>query len=236
VAQRPQPAPVQAAAPLLRTSPARAVATATAADDPPWALDEPDDLLDDLPPPTRARGGNASASAQRARPTLDDLEPEYDDVAPPVARAQAPSVAQPPTLPPFERTALGTKWYALIRQCAEAGKLIAMVRALAMQSELFACEPGAEASTWRLRVTLETLRNPALADKLAAILCELTGESLQLAVEMGDAQDTPLKRDAAEADRRQRAAIAEIHSDATVRALLAQFQTARILPGSVKPL
>jgi len=53
---------------------------------------------------------------------------------------------------------------------------------------------------------------------------------------MGEPQDTPLKRDAAEADRKQRAAIDEIQSDATVRALMAQFQTARILPGSVKPL
>jgi DNA polymerase-3 subunit gamma/tau len=221
---------------LLRTAPARAVATATADDDPPWALDEPDDLLDDLPPPTRARGGHAPPSAPRARPTREEAAPDDDDAPAPAARAQAQSVAPPPALPAFERTALGTKWYALIQQCAEAGKLIAMVRALAMQSELVACEPGPEASTWRLRVTLETLRNPALADKLGAILRELTGERLQLAVEMGDAQDTPLRRDAAEADRRQRAAIDEIQSDATVRALLAQFQTARILPGSVKPL
>ncbi len=235
VAQRPQPAP---AAPLLRTPPARAVAAAAVGEeiDPPWALDEPDELLDDLPSPTRGRGGNVPPPAQRARPALDELEPEYDDEPAPAARAQAQSVAPPPALAEFERTALGTKWYGLIQQCAEAGKLIAMVRALAMQSELVACEPGAEASTWRLRVSLETLRNPALADKLGGILRELTGESLQLAVEMGDAQDTPLKRDAAEADRRQRAAIDEIQSDATVRALLAQFQTARILPGSVKPL
>jgi len=110
------------------------------------------------------------------------------------------------------------------------------VRALAMQSELVACDADGEAPAWRLRVGLETLRNPALAEKLAVILRELTGENLQLVVEMGDPQDTPLKRDAAEADRRQRAAIDEIQSDATVRALLAQFQTARILPGSVKPL
>ena len=240
-AQRPQAAPMQApapAAPLLRTPPARAVAAAAVADgdDPPWALDEPDELVDDLPAPTRGRGGNAPPPAQRARPALAELEPEYEDEPAPAARAQAQSVAPPPALPVFERTALGTKWYGLIQQCAEAGKLIAMVRALAMQSELVACEPGADASTWRLRVSLETLRNPALADKLGGILRDLTGESLQLAVEMGDAQDTPLKRDAAEADRRQRAAIDEIQSDATVRALLAQFQTARILPGSVKPL
>ena len=239
-AQRPVPlpAPAQApAAPLLRTPPARAVATAAVAEDggPPWIDEEPDELLDDLPAPTRGRNGGNPPPVQRARPSLDELEPEYDDE--PRAAASAPQgVAPPPALPPFERTELGTRWYDLINQCAAAGKLVAMVRALAMQAELVHCDPAGEAPTWRLRVALETLRNPALADKLGAILRELTGQNLQLAVEMGEPQDTPLKRDAAEADRRQRAAIDEIQSDATVRALLAQFQTARILPGSVKPL
>ena len=240
-AQRPASAPIPApapAAPLLRTPAARAVATATVSGDaePPWGDEEPDDLVDDLPPPTRGRNGNAPPPVQRARPTLDELEPEYDDEPASAPRAAPQAVTPPPALPPFERTELGTRWYALIAQCAEAGKLIAMVRALAMQSELVDCDTDAQTPTWRLRVGLETLRNPALADKLAAILRELTGQSLQLVVEMGDPQDTPLKRDAAEADRRQRAAIDEIQSDATVRALLAQFQTARILPGSVKPL
>ncbi|MFL6627872.1 MAG: hypothetical protein ACJ8G1_15630, partial [Vitreoscilla sp.] len=230
------PAPVQApAAPLLRTPPARAVAMATVAGDdgPPWVDDEPDELLDDLPAPTRGRNGGAPP-VQRARPSLDELEPAYDDE--PAAAPAPQGVAPPPALPPFERTELGTRWYDLISQCAAANKLVAMVRALAMQSELVHCDPAGEAPTWRLRVALETLRTPALGDKLGAILRELTGQNLQLVVEIGEPQDTPLKRDAAEADRRQRAALDEIQSDATVRALLAQFQTARILPGSVKPL
>ena len=246
VAQRlaptPLPAPVPApAAPLLRTPAPRAVAAvaaATVSDDaePPWGDEEPDVLVDDLPAPTRGRSGNAPPPVQRGRPSVAELEPDYDDEPAPAPRASAQAFTPPPTLAPFEQTELGTRWYALISQCAAAGKLIAMVRALAMQSELVECEPAGAAPAWRLRVGLETLRNPALADKLAAILRELTGENVQLVVEMGDPQDTPLKRDAAEADRRQRAAIDEIQSDSTVRALLAQFQTARILPGSVKPL
>jgi DNA polymerase III subunit gamma/tau len=251
VAQRPAPLPLPTpspapalapapAAPLLRTPPraVAAVAAATASDDsePPWGDEEPDVLVDDLPLPSRGRNANAPPPVQRARPDIDELEPGYGDEPAAAPRAAAQAFTPPPALAPFERTELGTRWYALISQCSEAGKLIAMVRALAMQSELVECEPAGEAPTWRLRVGLETLRNPALADKLAAILRELTGQNVQLVVEMGDPQDTPLKRDAAEADRRQRAAIDEIQSDATVRALLAQFQTARILPGSVKPL
>jgi DNA polymerase-3 subunit gamma/tau len=243
-AQRPAPLPTPTpvpAAPLLRTPAPRAVAAvaaATASDDsePPWGDEEPDVLVDDLPMPSRARNGNAPPPVQRARPAIDELEPADADEPATAPRAPAQAFAPPPALAPFERTELGTRWYALISQCSEAGKLIAMVRALAMQSELVECEPAGEAPTWRLRVGLETLRNPALADKLAAILRELTSQDIQLVVEMGDPQDTPLRRDAAEADRRQRAAIDEIQSDATVRALLAQFQTARILPGSVKPL
>jgi DNA polymerase-3 subunit gamma/tau len=236
--QRAAPTP---AAPLLRTPAPRAVATATASlsgDEPPWGDEEPDVLVDDLPAPMRGRvtgSRPAPPLLQRGRPAPDEVEPvDIDDASAP--RAATPAFAPPPVLPSFERTELGTRWHALISQCAAAGKLVAMVRALAMQSELIECGTEGDTPTWRLRVSLETLRNPALADKLAAILSELTGESVRLAVEMGDAQDTPLKRDAAEADRRQRAAIDEIQSDATVRALLAQFQTARILPGSVKPL
>jgi DNA polymerase-3 subunit gamma/tau len=208
-------------------------------DEPPWGDEEPDVLVDDLPAPTRARANGvryAPPLVQRGRAAPEEPAPEHDDEPAAAPRIAAPAFAPPPALPAFERTELGTRWYDLITRCAEAGKLIAMVRALAMQSELVACGTEGDASTWRLRVSLDTLRNPALADKLSAILRELTGERIQLAVEMGDAQDTPLRRDAAEADRRQRAAIDEIQSDATVRALLSQFQTARILPGSVKPL
>jgi DNA polymerase-3 subunit gamma/tau len=241
VARRPAPAPVPAtaptpAAPLLRTPAPRAVATAAVSDDePPWGDEEPDVLVDDLPAPARGRG-NLPPPAQRVRPALDELEPVFDDEPAAAPRPAAQGVTASPAAAEFERTELGTRWYALITRCAEAGKLVAMVRALAMQSELFHCDSDGDAPTWRLRVGLETLRNPALADKLATILRELTGQNLQLVVELGDPQDTPLRRDAAEADRRQRAAMDEIQSDATVRALLAQFQTARILPGSVKPL
>jgi DNA polymerase-3 subunit gamma/tau len=147
------------------------------------------------------------------------------------------TVAMPPALPSFERTEHGTHWYALVNQVSATGALVGMVRALAIQSELLARETDAEGRPlWRLAVALDTLRNPALVEKLAALLRAQLGHELSLVVEMGDPQDTPLKRDAAETDRRQREAIDTIHADPTVRALLAQFQTARILPGSIKPL
>jgi DNA polymerase-3 subunit gamma/tau len=238
---RPAPVATPPAAPLLRPAAQRAVATVAAADDsdPPWGDEEPDILVDDLPMPTRSRAnGNMPAQPNRARPSYEepDFEPLDDEAVAAPVRVASQGVVMPAELPQFERTELGTRWYGLIRQCAEAGALIAMVRALAMQSELVACDSVDGRQVWRLCVGLETLRNPALPEKLSAVLRGHTGEEIAFVVEMGDPQDTPLKRDAAETDRRQRAAIDDIQSDPTVRALLAQFQTARILPGSIKPL
>jgi DNA polymerase-3 subunit gamma/tau len=52
----------------------------------------------------------------------------------------------------------------------------------------------------------------------------------------GVAADSPARRDAAERARRQREAESAIHNDPLVRDLMAQFKTARIVPGSIKPL
>jgi DNA polymerase-3 subunit gamma/tau len=48
-------------------------------------------------------------------------------------------------------------------------------------------------------------------------------------------QDTPAKRIAAERQRRQQEAEKIIRNDPLVQEMLAQFKTARIVPGSIKP-
>jgi DNA polymerase-3 subunit gamma/tau len=234
VATPPVP-PASGAAPLLRTSPQRAVAAATADDEPPWGNDEPDIYEDDLPAPTRGRLPPGGARPAAARPAFDD---EVDAPAQAPGEPVARGVAMPPPLPPFERTALGTAWAELVAQWNGAGLLVALVRELAMQAELIARvdAPEGAPSTWTLRVARETLRNPALVEKLANVARQQLGRDVRLVVEAGEALDSPAKRETAEADRRQRAAIENIQSDPTVRALLEQFRTARILPGSIKPL
>jgi DNA polymerase-3 subunit gamma/tau len=239
----PMPAPVTlpaapvaqlpAAAPLLRPAAPRAVAAAASADDdPPWGDEEPDVYEDDLPAPTRGRlgqdGGASRVAAPTGRSAFDEASDAPDEPGPRADRLVAP----PPALPPFERTTLGTQWAELVVQWNDASLLVALVRELAMQAELVACE----GNQWRLRVGRETLRNPALVEKLTNIARQQLGRELRFDVEAGEAQDSPAKREAAEADRRQRAAIENIQSDPTVRALLDQFRTARILPGSIKPL
>jgi DNA polymerase-3 subunit gamma/tau len=216
-------------------APAPAVAVTTADDDPPWNLDEPDDLMDDLPAPTRAGPVNGGRPPVRAASAVAD-EPDVGFEPPPAPRQAGAPIAMPAPLPEFERTALGAQWYELISKCNAASSLVALVRELAMQAELLACEADGDAPVWKLRVARETLRNPSLVEKLTNVLRPHVAPNLRLEVAAGDAQDCPARRDSAEADRRQRAAIATIQSDPTVRALLAQFQTARILPGSIKPL
>jgi DNA polymerase III subunit gamma/tau len=110
------------------------------------------------------------------------------------------------------------------------------VRELASQAGLRAIDEAAEPPRWHLVVERETLRTPALRDKLQALLGSELGAPLQLDIESGVPADSPARRDAAERQRRQAEAEAAIHGDPVVRELLTQFASARIVPGSIKPV
>ena len=124
------------------------------------------------------------------------------------------------------------RWAALVQRMVEPGSISAMVRELAMQAECTAIvEP-----LWRLRVERENLRAPALRDRLQAAMSEALQAEVRLEIEAGIAVGTPAERAAEERQRRQAEAEQVIHDDPLVKALLAQYKTARIVPGSVKPL
>jgi DNA polymerase-3 subunit gamma/tau len=112
----------------------------------------------------------------------------------------------------------------------------AMVRELAMQAECFAVVEGSVEQLWRLRVERENLRAPALRERLQAALGEALQRLVRIEVQAGTAVDSPAERQGAERRRRQAEAERTIHDDPLVKALLAQYKTARIVPGSVKPL
>jgi DNA polymerase-3 subunit gamma/tau len=59
---------------------------------------------------------------------------------------------------------------------------------------------------------------------------------VRLTVEAGSVQDSPARRDAEARAAAQREAEALIRDDPAVRELMAQFSTARIVPGSIKPI
>ena len=132
-------------------------------------------------------------------------------------------------------TPLGDRWAALIAQMVQAGSIGALVRELAMQAECIGFDAGTAPLRIALRVERETLRSAANVDKLQAALAQTLGKPVQLQVEAGVAEDSPARRDAAERARRQAEAEQIIHDDPLVQALMAQYKTARIVPGSVKP-
>ena len=152
------------------------------------------------------------------------------------ARAQAPVPLQQAETQAVADRALGDRWYALVKPLCDDGTLSALARELALQGGLEAIDTSTQPPCWHLRVERETLRNPNLRDKVAAALAGVLGHPVVLELLPGTPDDTPARRDAAERQRRQAAAEAAIQGDATVRELLAQFKTARIVPGSIKPL
>lgn len=131
----------------------------------------------------------------------------------------------------FEDTPLGLRWYELIKPLG----LTALTRELAMQAQCVGIDDGAEGQVMRLRVERESLRPPALKDKLQAALVAALGRPVQIEVEGGVAVDSPALRDAAAAQARQREVEQIVLDDPIAQALLAQFKTARIVPGSIKP-
>ena len=211
------PARPAGAAPAARRSPAETSPAAAApvaapkATAPMVAADEPPAWLDDVPD---------EFEAERV------LEPMRRPAA-----AGAPAQVAEPWLP----TALGERWAGIVAMLEQRGLITALARELAVQSELLDQQDGA-APVWRLRVARESLRSAPLREKLQAALADALGIStLRLEVEAGLAQDTPALRTAAEKARRQQEAEQIIHNDPLVQEMLAQFATARIVPGSIKP-
>jgi DNA polymerase-3 subunit gamma/tau len=184
----------------------------------------------------------AKAVANEPPPWVD--EPAYDDepleVDPPVPNAMAvaelarPLVSAAGLPRPLVTTAFGDRWAEVVRRLAEAGSITALVRELAMQAQCIAIDESAAPMRWTLRVEREMLRAPAHRDKLQAALAEALGHAVQLDTEAGIAEDSPARRDAAERARRQGEAEQIIHDDPLVQALMQQYKSARIVPGSVK--
>jgi DNA polymerase-3 subunit gamma/tau len=132
-------------------------------------------------------------------------------------------------------TELGERWAGIVQKMNDGGLIGAFTRELAMQSQCMVLDEHAETAVCRLRVERESLRASAHCDKLQAALAQVFRRAVRLGVDVGVAEDSPAQRDAAQRARRQAEAEQIIHDDPLVRALMAQYKTARIVPGSVKP-
>ncbi|MDE2454568.1 MAG: DNA polymerase III subunit gamma/tau, partial [Burkholderiales bacterium] len=162
--------------------------------------------------------------------------PHAADAPAPAAHRVAAAALSPASQAGPGESVLGDRWQALVLALSERGAVTALARELAWQAGLAAIDEGAEPPRWRLVVERESLRSQGLVDKLTAALAAEIGAALVLEVEPGIPDDSPARRDAAERSRLQVAAEAAIRDDPLVQALMSQFKSARIVPGSIKPL
>lgn len=146
--------------------------------------------------------------------------------------ANAASTAQPATQAAEISSPLGDTWSALVTQMVAADAIGALVRELALQSEL----RSQDGDTWTLRVERQSLNQSSACDKLQLALQTLPGAGpVKLVVEVGPITDTPARRNAAAQLARQRHAEEVINNDPFVREMIRDWG-ARIVPGSIKPV
>lgn len=120
-------------------------------------------------------------------------------------------------------------WHATVQQLVATDAIAALVRELALQSQLVARDGG----HWLLRVERESLNQPVARERLRAAL-EAGGHAAQISVELGAVTDSPARRNAAAAAQRQRRAEEIVRNDPFVQSLMRDYG-AKIVPGSIKP-
>jgi DNA polymerase-3 subunit gamma/tau len=124
-----------------------------------------------------------------------------------------------------------------VQQLVAAEAVTALVRELALQSQLVARDAGeGEGGTehWLLRVERESLNQPASRERLQAAL-RAAGHAVRIGVEIGAVADTPARRQAAAQAERQRAAEDIILGDPFVQQMMREYG-GKIVPGSIKPI
>lgn len=207
---------------------------------PPWPGSDEPGAVATVPAPTatalpvrmpESLGQNPGA-AQSAKA---QFAPEY--VAIPVREAPEPGErlqplplsAPTPVSARYTPTEEGDVWHTTVQQLVAAEAITALVRELALQSQLVARDGG----HWLLRVERESLNQPTARERLRVAL-EAAGHATQISVEVGVVIDSPARRNAAAAAERQRRAEEIVHNDPFVQSLMRDYG-ARIVPGSIKP-
>ncbi|APW42388.1 DNA polymerase III subunit gamma/tau [Rhodoferax saidenbachensis] len=145
----------------------------------------------------------------------------------PENRADASVAQAAPVLIPTEE---GDFWHATVQQLIQAEAINAMVRELALQSQLIA----RDTDQWILRVERESLNQPGTRDRLTTAL-QAAGFGVKLVVEIGRVTDSPGRRNNAASAEKQAAAEKIIFDDPFVQSMMRDFG-AKIVPGTIKPI
>ena len=190
---------------------------------------------------TLATAPPSAAAAQPATSSPKPLAVDKPAVELPVSEARMAPI-QVKNLPvrqasePTERTAPkvlvvteeGHFWTQTVRQLVASEAVSALVRELALQSQLIA----RDTDQWHLRIDSESLNQGAARERLQAAL-NSAGYAVKLVVEIGKVTDSPAQRNAADLAEKQKAAEDLIHSDPMVQAMVENFG-AKIVPGTIK--
>ena len=144
----------------------------------------------------------------------------------------SPNLSTPPSVPAstLAKTTEGDFWNQLVREMVEAQAINALVRELALQSQLML----RDGNQWSLQVDKDSLNTPISRDRLQTALAQF-GHEVQLSVSTGPVLDSTAKRLAHENAERQARAEAIILQDPFVQSLMRDFD-AKIVPGSIKPV
>ena len=132
-------------------------------------------------------------------------------------------------------SALGDAWSDLVGRLVAAEAIGALVRELALQSELQSQQLLQGASVWALRVERQSLNQPAACEKLQLAMQTLLNAEppIKLVVDVGPVTDTPARRNAAAQLERQRQAESLIHTDPFVQDMVRNWG-GKVVPGSIK--
>ena len=216
------PAPARAAesepapAPIARPAPPPVPPAATVT----LAVRTPEEVHDAVQPPMRAPAQPPETVALEVH-----APPERD------ARLQ-PAGGVASGAQRHELTPEGDVWHEVVGALVAQEAIGALVRELALQSQLVARDEGG--GHWLLRVERSSLNQPQARERLRAAL-EAAGHAREISVEVGRVVDSPARRNATAAAERQRVAEEIVHADPVVQQLMRDFG-AKIVPGSIKPV
>jgi DNA polymerase III subunit gamma/tau len=178
--------------------------------------------------PKKTTDGSAAEPSKKPEGLVVRIQPE--PLGDSKTEIPAPPKVTMPAAPALEMTALGDVWFGTTQLLIANESIGALVRELALQSQLI----SKEADAWVLQVDNALLANPAHAEKLQKAL-QAIEPNAQLQVQSGSVIDTPAKRLAKAANELQAAAEALIMGDTTVQQLMREFD-GKIVQGSIKPI
>jgi DNA polymerase-3 subunit gamma/tau len=183
-----------------------------------------------LPVVERPRDAPVQPKPEAAQPEkLQAISVKVAADTPRIDRASAPEPARL-ALSELQTSEDGDFWFQLVQELVKAEAVVALVRELALQSQLLA----RDAQHWMLRLERESLNSPTSRQRLSAAL-EAVGHKVALSFEVGRVTDSPAKRIAFAAAQKQQAAEQVIYEDPWVQEMMRDFG-AKIVPGSIQPL